>query len=156
MKILFVEDLMEKQIEVVEYLRQIKSNLVIKCAKSIMSGIIELSKENYDTVLLDMSLFLYDPGVNDDDNEFVPFGGTDILDEIERRELHCKIIVLTSYDVIEDDTRRKTILQLDYDIREEYSVNYVGCIHYDQTSLEWKSMLNDFIGDGFNENINSR
>ena len=147
MTILFVENEKDKKKEIIEYLCHILKKPIIKEVESIMSGFVELSEREYDYVLLDMSLPLYDSNVNDEDNITVPFGGLDILDEIERLQLSSKVIVITAFDVIEDDAKRLTIWELDYVMKEEYTNNYYGCIHYDQSSLEWKSTILGWMGE---------
>ena len=72
-------------------------------------------------------------------------GNPEILDEIERKELSVKVLVITAFDVIEDDTKKIHLEQLDQQMKENYSNIYLGCIHYDQSSLEWKSELKKYV-----------
>ena len=39
------------------------------------------------------------------------------------------------FDVIEDDTKKINLEQLDDQMKENYSNYYLGCIHYDESSF---------------------
>lgn len=146
MKILFIEDEIVKQKDILKYLNEELLQKDIEVANSLMGGMLALGKCDFDMVLLDMSLPLYDLNGEDEGiNEFEAFGGIEILDEIERKELSVKVLVVTAFDVIEDDTKKIHLGQLDKQMRENYSNIYVGCIHYDQSSLEWKAELKKYV-----------
>ena len=146
MKILFIEDEIVKQNEILKYLYAELSQSEVEVAHSLMGGMLALKKCEFELVLLDMSLSLYDLNGEDEGiNEFEAFGGIEILDEIERKELFVKVLVITAFDVIEDDTKKIHLEQLNQQMMENYSSIYLGCIHYDQSSLEWKSELKKYI-----------
>lgn len=146
MKFLFVEDEIVKQKEILEYLNEELLQNEVEVAHSLMGGMLALKKSEFEMVLLDMSLPLYDLNGEDEGiNEFEAFGGIEILDEIERKELSVKVLVITAFDVIEDDTKKIHLEQLNQQMKENYSNIYLGCIHYDQSSLEWKSELKKYI-----------
>ena len=155
MRILFIEDEKDKKRDIIDYLKHISSESQIDSEESLMSGIIALGKKAYNIVLLDMSLPLYEKGINDENNEFEAFGGLDILDEIVRLDLPSKVIVITAFDVIEDDSNKLTLEELDKEMRTEYAGNYLACIHYDQSSIEWKTALSNWIRGIANESVNS-
>ena len=47
--------------------------------------------------------------------------------------------------MIEDDTKKINLEQLDDQMKENYSNYYLGCIHYDESSLEWKTELENYL-----------
>ena len=146
MKILFIEDENVKQNDILKYLNEELMQHDVEVVHSLMGGMLALRKCDYEMVLLDMSLPLYDiNGEDEGGNEFEAFGGIEILDEIERKELSIKVLVITAFDVIEDDTKKIHLEQLDEQMMDNYSEFYLGCIHYDQSSLEWKSELKKYI-----------
>lgn len=146
MKILFIEDEIVKQNDILKYLNEELMQKEVDVVHSLMGGMLALRKCDYEMVLLDMSLPLYDLNGEDEGiNEFEAFGGIEILDEIERRELSIKVLVITAFDVIEDDTKKIHLEQLDQQMQENYTECYLGCIHYDQSSLEWKTELKNYI-----------
>ena len=146
MKILFIEDEIVKQNDILKYLNEELSQNAVEVVHSLMGGMLALRKCEFEMVLLDMSLPLYDLNGEDEGiNEFEAFGGIEILDEIERKELSVKVLVITAFDAIEDDTKKIHLEQLDQQMKENYSNIYLGCIHYDQSSLEWKSELKKYV-----------
>ena len=54
-------------------------------------------------------------------------------------------MVITAFDVIEDDTKKIQLKQLDQQMKANYTDIYLGCIHYDQSSLEWKAEVKKYI-----------
>lgn len=145
MNILFIEDELSKQRYVLKFLKE-KHIENITTVNSVMSGMIKLKQEKYDYLLLDMSLPLYDfNGEDEDNNEFDAFGGLEILNEVQRRGMVVKVVVITAFDIIEDSTRRLDLEQLDIQMKDNYPSNYLGCIHYDLSSLEWKMELSNLI-----------
>jgi Response regulator containing a CheY-like receiver domain and an HTH DNA-binding domain len=150
MKILFVEDENIKRRDIMNYLSTDLNINDIDVVHSLMGGMLALKKKNYKMVLLDMSLPLYDINGEDEEiNEFEAFGGIEILDEIERKELDVKVLVITAFDVIEDDTKKIRLDQLDNQMKENYARFYLGCIHYDQSSLEWKYELKKYLKENY-------
>ena len=146
MKVLFVEDENVKQSNIVTYLKDELGVENISVVNSLMGGMLALRNGKFDIVLLDMSLPLYDINGEDEElNEFEAFGGIEILDEIDRKELSVKVLVITAFDVIEDDTKKINLEQLDDLMKENYSNYYLGCIHYDESSLEWKTELENYL-----------
>ena len=150
MKILFVEDENIKRRDIMNYLSTDLNINDIDVVHSLMGGMLALKKKNYKMVLLDMSLPLYDiHGEDEEINEFEAFVGIEILDEIERKELDVKVLVITAFDVIEDDTKKIRLDQLDNQMKENYARFYLGCIHYDQSSLEWKYELKKYLKENY-------
>lgn len=143
MRILYVEDEDEKAKEVVNYLSAI---LEIELTKSYSSCVSAIYEKEYDMILLDMSLPLYDYDSEDnDENEFDTFAGIDIINELVRLDRKEKVAIITAFDILGEDENRVDIHQLDDKMRQEYSDSYLGIIHYDASSLEWRRQLQEII-----------
>jgi|GEM_PF-1145817 response regulator receiver domain protein (cheY-like) len=148
MEVLFIEDENVKQCSIVSYLKKDLGIKNVSVAQSLMGGILALKNTEFKMVLLDMSLPLYDVNGEDEDlNEFEAFGGIELLDEIDRKELPVKVLVITAFDVIEDDTKKINLEQLDEQMKEKFPRYYLGCIHYDESSLEWKADLSRYFNN---------
>lgn len=145
MKILFVEDEISKQKQIIAHLNNMFKNYQVSVEKSLMSGINRIHKENFDLVLLDMSLPLYDLCEDVYEiNEFEAFAGIDLLEELNRIQFLGKVIVITAFDVIEDSEKKLNLQQLDEQMKRDYFNIYIGSIHYNSSSLEWKKELDKF------------
>lgn len=147
MTILLIEDEISKEQNILQFLQMEypTANIIVK--RSITSGIIELRAREFDFVLLDMSLPLYD---NDDveyadDNEFETFGGNCVLDELDRRELKSKTIVITAFDILGEGINQIALSQVDSELAEDYPNNFIGSVFYNASSVEWKDSLKELL-----------
>lgn len=152
LRILYVEDEEEKAKEVMSYLGITHEIILTKSYSSCIGTVYE---DRFDLILLDMSLPLYDYDSEDnEENEFDTFAGIDIINELTRLERGEKVIVITAYDYLGEDDNRVDIHQLNSRMSNEYPDMYLGIIHYDASSLEWKRQLQEII-DKY-ENTSSR
>ncbi len=147
MTILLIEDEVSKEQNILHFLETECPMADVTVRRSITSGIIELRKQDFDFVLLDMSLPLYD---NDDieyadDNEFETFGGNFVLDELDRRELKSQTIVITAFDILGEGSKQIGLSQVNSNLKERYPNNFVGSVFYNASSLEWKRILKELL-----------
>lgn len=147
MKILLIEDEITKEQDVLAYLHEVHLGDVIEVRHSITSGIAEIRENQYDYILLDMSLPIYD---NEDvryseENEFETFGGNYILDELDRLEYSVKVIVLTAFDILGEGTKRIELTQVEKRLHENYPEVFLSAVFYDAASVEWKKKLGDYL-----------
>lgn len=147
MTILLIEDEISKEQNILQFFRAEYPAANVTVKRSITSGIIELRTKEYDFVLLDMSLPLYD---NDDvkyadDNEFETFGGNFVLDELDRRELKTKTIVITAFDILGEGINQIALSQVDSQLRIDYPNNFIGSVFYNASSVEWKGSLKGLL-----------
>lgn len=148
MAILLIEDETSKEKSVVTFLQELLPDTAIIVKHSITSGKIEIRKNQYEYILLDMSLPLFD---NDDmnymdENEFETFGGMSILDEIDRLNIDTKVIVITAFDILGEGNDRIDLFQIDKQLKDEYPTLFVGTVFYNTSSLEWKSTITRLLG----------
>lgn len=153
MEILLVEDELSKEKNIITFLNELTpvSKVVVK--HSITSTKIELRNKSYEYILLDMSLPLFD---NDDisymeDNEFEAFGGIAVLDEIDRLNLPCKVIVITAFDILGEGNDRIDLPQIRKNLAADYPEQFVGAVYYNSSSLEWKTDLARFLNVAYME-----
>lgn len=152
MRLLYVEDEDEKAKAVVDYLVEAHS---IDLMKSYTSGVRAIYEREYDLILLDMSLPLYDYDSEDnEDNEFDTFAGIDIIEELIRLSRQEKVAIITAFDILGEGDNKVDIYQLDKKMQQDYSEIYLGIIHYNASSLEWKRELQEIIEK--HENTSSR
>lgn len=147
MTILLIEDEISKEQNILQFLHLEYPAASVTVKRSITSGIIELRVRKFDFILLDMSLPLYD---NDDikyadDNEFETFGGKYVLDELDRRDLKSKIIVITAFDILGEGASQIALPQVDSQLMKDYPNNFIGSIFYNASSVEWKGSLKELL-----------
>ena len=147
MRILIVEDEPNKERKIKEFLYSLFS-VELDVVRSVISAKLKLKeKKDYDFVLLDMTLPLYDNDDLDyiDDNEFETFGGECILDEIERLCIHTKVVIITAFDVLGDGAQHIDLETLSNRIKHEFPELFVGSVFYNATSTKWKEELKELL-----------
>lgn len=153
MSILLIEDEPSKEKNVVAFLGELLPDIKVVIKRSITSGKIEIRKNTYDHILLDMSLPLFD---NDDmnymdENEFETFGGISVLDEIDRLDKTCKVIVITAFDILGEGNDKIDLPQINKRLKHEYPQIFVGTVFYNTSSLEWKEDISHLLLNNANK-----
>lgn len=148
MKVLMIEDDISKEENIKSVLHANFPDISLQVEHSIMSGKVSIKNGNADIILLDMSLPLYDyedleRGI--EEHIFTPFGGMDILDEIDRLSKKCKVIVITAYEVLGDDNNKKDLPTLDRELKRDYPDIVVDSVFYNISSNDWKTKIVDYM-----------
>ena len=147
MKILIIEDEITKEQDILRFLQELDVGSTAEVKHSITSGIAEIRENQYDYILLDMSLPIYD---NDDityseDNEFETFGGNYVLDELDRIDYSVKVVVITAFDILGEGKNRIELTQVEKGLYEDYPDVFLGTVFYDASSVEWKKRLREYL-----------
>lgn len=132
---------MEDQEDKYEHIKDILNRYDIELVwtKSCQSGLMELMNNNYDYLLLDMSMPICEDELSKDN--FDSFAGMTVLREIKRKKYNIRVIVITGFNDFEKGNTVITLSELDNDIFEKYGKYYIGFIRYDSTSVEWHDSL---------------
>lgn len=138
MRILIVEDEETKANHILSFLKEEIECDDIDCAKSFMGTLVQLKSNMYDYIILDMSLPLNDKFEQDD---FLTFGGIEILDELKRTKRKEHVLVFTAFDILGENEKRISLDKLHEKMSCKYNNNYIGCVHYNALSLEWKDEI---------------
>lgn len=139
MDVLYVED---EEVKAKEVLAALNERCNVDFRKSLSGGLCAIQEKQYDLVLLDMSLPLYDYDSEDEDeNDFETFAGIDILEELIRKSRNDKVVIITAFDILGEGETEITMPQLNENLKEEYKEIYLGLIYYDSSSLEWRRSL---------------
>lgn len=147
MRILLIEDEITKEQDILKFLDELDTEVTVEVKHSITSGIAEIREKQFDYILLDMSLPIYD---NDDiqyleHNEFETFGGNYVLDELDRIEYDVRVIVITAFDILGEGKKRIELTQVEKGLYEDYPDVFLGTVFYDASSVEWKEKLRAYL-----------
>jgi len=140
MKILFIEDHPLKQAQINKFVLEKFSDCQIESKNSYISGLKELIKNhnNYDVLLLDISMPNYDISSEDSGGDWMPLAGKNILKEMYLRDIPTKAIVVTMHGSFDDGTK---ITELDSELKREFYDNYIGYVFYSQLNEDWKDKI---------------
>ncbi len=149
MKILIIEDdnnKFKKLLDVFLKKQISQENIILKT--SYNSGVRELIKNDYDFLILDMSLPIYENEIGRNNNEIKPFAGIDILNQMKRYEKEIPTVIVTQFEVfsLATNTREEiSITELKEKLKELKYQSYRGLIYYDVTSNYWEKDLIELL-----------
>ncbi len=138
-KILLIEDDDVKAKDIMDFIDK-EYHFDIDRKNSITAGL-RVINSDYDYILLDMSL----PRFSENSlRNFEPFGGLQVIKEIERKQITTEIIVITQYALFGEGNIKKTL----DDIKKqclEYKVNLKDVIKYSRDSSSWKEQIKMYL-----------
>lgn len=141
MDILLVEDDENKKTQVVNILGKNFKDLNILLAKSYQSGLKLILNQKFKLIILDMSIPTFDIGINEDGGRPQPYGGREILRQMDRRRIFIPVIVLTQFDRFGEGADTLTLEQLDKQLWASHFNNYRGLVQYNVLLVGWKEQL---------------
>ena len=146
MKILIIEDDMDKSAKIITFLKQeFIDNLEIQERHSLRSGLKELIQgESYDLILLDMSMPSFDVN-HDEPTGGTPksFAGRELMAQMILRGIEIPVIVVTQYSSFEEG--RVTLDGLRLEFEDKFGTFFLGAVYYNSTSDCWKQELLSYI-----------
>ena len=148
MKILIVEDDYNKRAQLETTVLDICPGATVDLAKSYQSGLKRIIKASPDLVLLDMTLPTYDVSQQERGGRTRPFGGREILVEIERRHLGCMAIVITQFESFGQGAEMQSLDQLRVELDSKFRAFLLGTIHYQAASTVWRAQLSEILAAG--------
>lgn len=142
MKVLIIEDFKPKLEHIIEYIKSIKPKSEIVEKYSFQSGLKSILENEYDLVLLDMSLPTYDIEATEKGGVKRPFAGREILKQMTRKSLSIPVIVITQFDYFGKESNRLSLDELTTQLKQFN--NFYGTIFYN-AKFDWKNELNKLI-----------
>lgn len=146
MKILVIEDDVNKRRQIVSFLQSDFPQHVLNVAQSYTSGLKALREWSPNLVLLDMSLPNYDGDfTGNDGGKFRSYGGRDLLHQMVRRRSQCRVVVVTQYDTFSSDANATTLDALTLELKNEFPGIFLDTVFYSASQDEWKYGIRRWI-----------
>ena len=142
MKTLLVEDDEDKRQQLAAFIKGQLSSDVIE-ARSLQSGLKALIANDYDLIVLDMSMTTFDisPAENENGGRPQPFGGREILLQMKRRRIATRAVVVTQYDKFGQGDEETSLDELDRQLHEAFPNTYIGAVAYNVGFTGWQDQL---------------
>lgn len=134
MKILIVEDNHDKRKNIMQYFQKKLKKVTFGEAKSYSSGISQIYDEQWDLIILDMSLPTYDITHAETGGEMKPVAGKEILRRMQNRKIYTPVIIVTQFDVFGD--KQISLLTLNEEFIEKFSNIWCGTVFYDKPNWQ--------------------
>lgn len=142
-KILIVDDDNYKTSNIVQLLNKMNIEPEITIEKALNPGLRKICQENFDIVILDMSMPIFDLS---ESSNFNSFGGITFLEEMKRKKISIPTIIVTQYQIFGEGSSQKTSDSIDKMCQENFQ-NYKGLIIYSSLESNWKEKLVKIIGE---------
>jgi CheY-like chemotaxis protein len=148
-KILIIEDDKQK----IERLLLFFSDKEVVHKESFQSGLQELKKshQEFDLLILDMTIPLWEKGKNDLGGNYEQFGGERILREMKRRKLFLPTILFTMFDIFPNKGGSITFSEMNTYFKKDFEEFYIGAVYYNSTEENWKTEMIKLISSISNE-----
>lgn len=142
-KILIIEDDKIKIERLIFFLDSYSTTI----KESFQSGVLELKNNymNYDLLILDMTIPLWEKGNNDLGGNYEQFGGEKILREMKRRKLFLPTILFTMFDVFPTKEGNLTFDEINILFKKEFSNFYIGAVFYNANEDNWQFEMSSLI-----------
>lgn len=144
MKILIVEDDLNKLQQLQQCLSDSYPQANIVQARSYQSGLKAALAEPPSFIVLDMTLPTYDVSTSESGGRPRPFAGREILNELARKVGYGQIIVVTQFETFGEGVQKKTLNELDKELRGSFPSLYIGSVYYHPAQSDWKTKLREF------------
>lgn len=143
MRVLLVEDMDDKANDILAFLEQEFPDFVVKRCKSYNSAqeTIFESEEEFDLILLDMSMSTYDLETDASGGLPEPQAGRDLLEGMFLRDISTPVIVVTMYNVF----GRKELSAFHKELLADFPQNYKDYVYYSVQRTDWKKDLKNKI-----------
>jgi DNA-binding NarL/FixJ family response regulator len=145
MNVLVVEDDEIKRLQLEEFIKATLQTTLLGTAKSLHSALTAIATNNYDLILLDMTMPTFDICHEEDGGRPQHYAGREILRQLDRRGIRTQVIVVTQFDVFGEGVHALTRGQLHALLEREHPRTYCGMVYYDSTTDEWKHNLQESI-----------
>ena len=143
MRVLLVEDMDDKANDILAFLEQQFPDFVVKRCKAYNSAqeTIFESEEEFDLILLDMSMSTYDLETDASGGLPEPQAGRDLLEGMFLRDISTPVIVVTMYNVF----GRKELSAFHKELLADFPQNYKDYVYYSVQRTDWKKDLKNKI-----------
>lgn len=141
MKVLIVEDDNNKISQLMQLLRDVLPSVQPRVARSLQSGLRDVRENEFDLVLLDMTLPTYDIGPDEPGGSTHPFGGREFLRQLKRFKISIPVIVITQFETFGSGPDTTTLKELDEELRRDHASVYRGSVYYHAAIQSWKDQL---------------
>ncbi|MCA3262672.1 MAG: response regulator [Telmatospirillum sp.] len=149
MDALLIEDDEPKSERITEFLTNLSSDLKISHMRSYQSGLRSLLAHTPNLILLDMNLPNYDITAEETGGKIMQFAGREFLRQMMRRNIKAPVIVVTAFEFFGEGIDSLTLEELDRELTDKYSGNYLGYVYYHTILDDWKIKLPALIKERY-------
>ncbi len=143
MRILVVEDNGNKLRQIRTFVESNYTSALVHDATSYTSGLRRIYEEQWDILLLDMTLPVYDSMGQEDGGDKKVVAGEEIMRRMLNRNIIIPTIIITQFDTFGEN--EISISMLNEKFASSLSDVWYGTVNYEDTLNKWKSDLKILI-----------
>lgn len=148
MTVLVVEDDENKRVQLFQFLEKIIPSEVVIFERSLQGGVSRVRSEDFELIILDMTLPQYDLSPDEPSDDTHIFGGQEFLAQMDRFEIVTPVLVFTQFEVFGKPPNEMNLEDLNHKLSLDYPTIYKGFVYYHASINTWKKELRDKL-DGF-------
>lgn len=114
-------------------------------AKSVRDGVVSITEQSYDLIVLDMSLPTYEKTKRSGSGSSQAQGGLEILREIKASGDRTKLIIVSQYPDIELEGISIPLEESPEVLAERYNANVCRAIIYDSDNVSWATKFKEAL-----------
>lgn len=143
MKVLVIEDNPNKLKQIKSFLNEYYDQPQIEETYSFNGGKAKLYEEEWNLIILDMSLPTYDITHTEYGGDKKPVAGKNLMKRMLNRKIFTPVIIITQFETFDDD--RISLDSLNQEFNEKFSSIWKGTIFYgnDDWNIELKKLLDE-------------
>ena len=142
MKILVVEDYHIKERDLRDFVKNhMLSDVEVVVKKSYQGARVCLMKQEFDLILLDMTLPMLKRTTTENGYKINHLAGRDLMEEMKRKGRCFPTIVVTQYRTLGRGKDLITKEALDEELTSRFPTFYLGLVYYQSAAVEWKRDL---------------
>lgn len=131
----------------IERLKGLLEEFELVFRESYQGGMLELKRAHheYDFLILDMTIPIWDKGLNDLGGNYEQFGGERVLREMKRKKLFLPTILFTMFDVFPLEEGNIMFEELNQMFLANFPEFYKGAVFYDGIEDSWTTTLSSLL-----------
>lgn len=143
MNILIVEDEIEKANSVIRFIEQAFPTYKLTLKESFNSAFreIKVNYQQYDLILLDMTMTTFDKSTDEDGGTPQILAGCNILESMKLRRILTPVVVVSMYESFDG----KKMNELHNELLVKYPLNYNGHVKFAYNKRDWQIELSNYI-----------
>ncbi len=154
MRILIIEDNHNKLKQIKLFVGQTYPEISIHDAVSYTAGLRRIYEEQWDLLLLDMSLPIYDIGQQETGGDKKSIAGKEIMKRMIHRKIFVPTIIITQFDTFGENEVSISTLNKEFD--KKLNQVWRGTINYEDSTNMWKVQLKKLLDAQIGENTNDK
>lgn len=151
MHVLVVDDDANKLEQLTSFLHTLFPGARIAQRRSYQSGLKYAILERPDLLVLDMSMPTYDLSAGEHGGRARAYAGREILQEIVRKRVPARAVVVTQFESFYHDQQRITLKELDAQMRLQFDSTYLGSVYYSASQAKWRDDISSILKASFGD-----